>query len=213
MCGGTGIIVPFDRNMAISRHLAYRPFTPLPVMCGQFRRSGAFVRLEQCAAGLTVCHRRLVEFIQLAPDRVIHSLQPIYGYPPCQAVFDRMRTCDRMQSFIRPQRCGDLMAAGRYDYAQRRVQIKFESLQLFGLIWFSRSGSLRSISHAIRRPPHTSRAPGRGVARAALTPSPPDLDNSPASSACVPLLASNGWVGVSIPSSSAIKSRILGIFE
>ena len=124
--------------------------------------------------------------------------------PPCQAVFDRMRTCDRMQSFIRPQRCGDLMAAGRYGYAQRRVQIKFESLQLFGLIWFSRSGSLRSISHAIRRPPHTSRAPGRGVARAALTPSPPDLDNSPASSVCVvPLLASNGWVGVSIPSSSA----------
>ena len=24
------------------------------------------------------------------------------------------------------------------------------------LLWFSRSGSLRSISHAIRRPPHTS---------------------------------------------------------
>ena len=41
------------------------------------------------------------------------------------------------------------MAAGRYDYAQRRVQIKFESLQLFGLVWFSRSGSLRSFSHAI----------------------------------------------------------------
>ena len=92
------------------------------------------------------------------------------------------------------------MAAGRYGYAQRRVQIKFESLQLFGLIWFSRSGTLRSLFHAIRRPPHTSRAPGRGVARVALTPSPPDLDNSPASSACVPLLASNGWVGVSIPS-------------
>ena len=36
------------------------------------------------------------------------------------------------------------MAAGRYGYAQRRVQIKFESLQLFGLIWFSRSASLRS---------------------------------------------------------------------
>ena len=99
-----------------------------------------------------------------------------------------MRTCDRMQSFIRPQRCGYLMAAGRYGDAQKRVQIKFERLQLFGLIWFSRSGSLRSISHAIRRPPHTSRALGRGVARAAPTPSPPDLDNSPASSACVPLL-------------------------
>ena len=128
--------------------------------------------------------------------------------PLCQAVFDRMRTCDRMQSFIRPQRCGDLMAAGRYGYAQRRVQIKFESLQLFGLIWFSRSGSLRSFSHAIRRPPHTSRAPGRGVARAALTPSPPDLDNSSASSACVvPLLASNGWVGVSIPSDTEHNSN------
>ena len=117
-----------------------------------------------------------------------------------------MRTCNRMQSFIRHQRCGDLMAAGRYGDAPRRVQIKFESLLLFGLIWFSRSGSLRSISHAIRRPPHTSRAPGRGVARAALTPSPPDLDNSPASSACVvPLLASNGWVGVSTPSSSTVR--------
>ena len=32
--------------------------------------------------------------------------------------------------------CGDLMAAGRYGYAQRRVQIKFESLQLFGLILY-----------------------------------------------------------------------------
>ena len=136
-------------------------------------------------------------------EKIVPGSSTHLWIPPCQAVFDRMRACDRMQSFIRPQRCGDLMAAGRYGYAQRRVQIKFESLQLFGLVWFSRSGSLRSFSHAIRRHPHTSRAPGRGVARAALTPSPPDLDNSPASSACVPLLASNGWVGVSIPSSSA----------
>ena len=52
------------------------------------------------------------------------------------------------------------MAAGRYGYAQRRVQIKFESLQLFGLIWFSRSGSLRSLSHAIRRVQRHS-LPGR----------------------------------------------------
>ena len=50
------------------------------------------------------------------------------------------------------------------------------------------AGSLRSISHAIRRPPHTSRAPGRGVARAVLTQSSPDLYNSLASSTCVPLL-------------------------
>ena len=34
--------------------------------------------------------------------------------PPCQVAFDRMRTCDRMRTFIRPQRCGDLMTAGRY---------------------------------------------------------------------------------------------------
>ena len=34
--------------------------------------------------------------------------------PPCQVAFDRMRTCDRMRTFIRLQRCGDLMTAGRY---------------------------------------------------------------------------------------------------
>ena len=34
--------------------------------------------------------------------------------PPCQVTFDRMRMCDRMRTFIRPQRCGDLMTAGRY---------------------------------------------------------------------------------------------------
>ena len=34
--------------------------------------------------------------------------------PPCQVAFDRMKTCDRMRTFIRPQRYGDLMTAGRY---------------------------------------------------------------------------------------------------
>ena len=51
----------------------------------------------------------------------------IYRYPPCQAVFERIRNCDRMQSFIRPQSCGYLMTAGRYGDAQKRVQIKIES--------------------------------------------------------------------------------------
>ena len=41
-----------------------------------------------------------------------------------------MRTCDRMRSFIRPHKCDDLMTVRRYGDAQRRVQIRFKSLQL-----------------------------------------------------------------------------------
>ena len=41
------------------------------------------------------------------------------------------------------------MTAGRYSDAQSRVQIKFESFQIVEKLWFSRAGSLRSISHSI----------------------------------------------------------------
>ena len=98
-----------------------------------------------------------------------------------------------------PQRFGDLMAAGQYGDAQRRVQIKSESLQLFGVLWFSRSGSFRTISHAIRRHPRTSRASRRGVARAALMPSPPDFDNSPALSALPNRAVGSGSVNLKRP--------------
>ena len=88
------------------------------------------------------------KLVAVVLERDFNSLTHLW-IPPCQAVFDRM------QSFIRPQRCGDLMAAGRYGYAQRRVQIKFESLQLFGLIWFFRSGSLRCYSSTSSHVPGT----------------------------------------------------------
>ena len=77
---GNGIMVPLDRDMAISRHLANRPFTPIPRIYGQCRQCGALTRLEQCAATLTIRHFPLIELLQLLPDRLVHCFQREKGH-------------------------------------------------------------------------------------------------------------------------------------
>ena len=115
--------------------------------------------------------------------------------PSVSSGFRTMRACDRMRSFIRPPCAMLYMTVGRYGDAQRRLQIRSEGSKAAVREWFFRSGSFRSIiSHSLRRPLHTPRAWGRGVALYALTPSPPGSDNSPASSASPRCRAPSGWL-------------------
>ena len=109
-----------------------------------------------------------------------------------------MRTCDQMQSFIRPQRCGDLMTADRYDDARDGSKLRSKALISSRSYGFP---ALKLSDHSpmlfvdlLTRPGHQGEALREPRLRHRL-----DLDNSPVSSACVPLLLFNaippmgGW--------------------
>ena len=126
LCKRSIIETLFDRpkshtGLEHSRHVNSQCLSPHPIV-----HSGLHSRATQGQNGQNCRPRRHSEHC----ERDMSLSRTHLWIPPCQAAFDRMRTCDRMRTFIRPQRCGDLMTAGRYGDAPRRVQIRFKSLQL-----------------------------------------------------------------------------------
>ena len=75
MAFGHRVMVAVDPDVAVLRDLAGQPLTPFPKVGRQRLEVSPFVRLEEGAAALAGRHRRLVEPVELAPDRGVHRLQ------------------------------------------------------------------------------------------------------------------------------------------
>ena len=127
----------------------------------------------------------------------------MYGCPRACKRLVNARACDRVRSCIRPQRCGALHGRGPVWRCADRVHIKLSRSKRFEQAWFSPSGSVRSLSHAVRRPPHTPDGPGRIDACLAITPPPPGSGSPLPCSAWPRSPAPSCWRARSQPASAA----------